>query len=229
MPKRSPPSDLFTEQLARIRAASQLGVVVDLACGRGRHTLAVAAAGIPVIGIDRSRAFLAELREAATQRELAVETLRADLENPAEVPLRSQCCGAALRLLLYPLMAIGLLGVIVWALRGRGTPLATGLLLALALHVCVYACATMPGYSRRYVNCAVLFVPGLAAVIDWAARTRVRAVIVGIVIAACCARQTTLLVLVDLGIISRRTINDVTSYLPDVTGGLWALVSACWG
>ena len=106
MPKRSPPSDLFTEQLARIRAASQLGVVVDLACGRGRHTLAVAAAGIPVIGIDRSRAFLAELREAATQRELAVETLRADLENPAEIPLRSGCCGGVLvfRFLHRPLI-----------------------------------------------------------------------------------------------------------------------------
>jgi SAM-dependent methyltransferase len=106
MPKRSPPSDLFTEQLARIRAASQLGVVVDLACGRGRHTLAVAAAGIPVIGIDRSRVFLAELREAATQRELAVETLRADLENPAEIPLRSRCCGAVLvfRFLHRPLI-----------------------------------------------------------------------------------------------------------------------------
>ncbi len=96
MPKRSPPSDFFSDQLARIRAASQLGAVVDLACGRGRHALAAAAAGIPVVGIDRNRAFLTELREAATQREFAVETLRADLENPAEIPLRSHCCGSVL-------------------------------------------------------------------------------------------------------------------------------------
>jgi SAM-dependent methyltransferase len=96
MPKRSPPSDFFSDRLERIRAASQLGVILDLACGRGRHTLAAAAAGIPVVGIDRNRAFLTELREAAAQREFAVETLRADLENPAEIPLRSHCCGAVL-------------------------------------------------------------------------------------------------------------------------------------
>jgi tellurite methyltransferase len=96
MPKRSPPAEFFSDQLAQIRAASRLGVVADLACGRGRHTLAAAAAGIPVIGIDRNRTFLTELREAATQHEVAVETLRADLENPAEIPLRSRCCGAVL-------------------------------------------------------------------------------------------------------------------------------------
>ncbi len=96
MPKRSPASEFFRDQLTRIRAASRLGVVADLACGRGRHTLAAAAAGIPVIGIDRNRTFLWELREAAAQRAVAVETLRADLENPAEIPLRSHCCGAAL-------------------------------------------------------------------------------------------------------------------------------------
>ena len=96
MPKRSPASEFFSDQLTRIRAASRLGVVADLACGRGRHTLAAAAAGIPVIGIDRDQTFLTELHEAAAQQAVAVETLRADLENPAEVPLRSHCCGVAL-------------------------------------------------------------------------------------------------------------------------------------
>ncbi len=96
MPKRSPPSDFFSDQLAQIRAASQLGVVLDLACGRGRHSLAAAAAGIPVVGIDRNRARLEELREAAAQSALAVETFLADLENPAAIPLRSHCCGAVL-------------------------------------------------------------------------------------------------------------------------------------
>jgi len=106
MSKRAAPSGFFRDQLARIRAASELGVVVDLACGRGRHTLAAAASGIPVLGIDRNRTFLAELREAAAQHAFAVETLRADIENPAEVPLRSQCCGAVLifRFLHRPLV-----------------------------------------------------------------------------------------------------------------------------
>jgi SAM-dependent methyltransferase len=96
MPKHSPPSEFFSDQLAQIRAASQRGVVADLACGRGRHALAAAAAGIPVIGIDRNRSCLMELRKAAAQRAIAVETLRADLENPAEIPLRSHSCGAVL-------------------------------------------------------------------------------------------------------------------------------------
>lgn len=107
MPEWSPPSEYFSDQLARIRAASRLGVVADLACGRGRHALAAAAAGIPVVGIDRNRTFLTELREAAAQRQIAVETLRADLENPAEIPLRSRCCGAVLifRYLHRPLVS----------------------------------------------------------------------------------------------------------------------------
>jgi len=96
MPKLSPPSPLFREQLDRILAASGLGAVVDLACGRGRHALAAAEAGIPVIGIDRNRAYLEELRSAAARRTLAVETALADLESPAEIPLRSACCGALL-------------------------------------------------------------------------------------------------------------------------------------
>jgi SAM-dependent methyltransferase len=96
MSKRSPPSDFFSDQLARIQAASQLGVVVDLACGRGRHALAAAAADISIIGIDRNRTFLAEIRKATAQPALAVETLLADLEDPAEIPLRSHCCGAVL-------------------------------------------------------------------------------------------------------------------------------------
>jgi SAM-dependent methyltransferase len=106
MPKRSPPSDFFSDQLEQIRTASQLGVALDLACGRGRHALAAAAAGIPVVGIDRNQALLEELHEAAAQREFAIETLRADIENPAEIPLRSGCCGVVLvfRFLHRPLI-----------------------------------------------------------------------------------------------------------------------------
>ncbi len=96
MPERSPPSEFFNAQLSRIRDAARLGVVVDIACGRGRHALAAAATGVRVIGIDRNRSFLAELRQAASQRRLALETLCADLENPAEIPLRPRCCGAVL-------------------------------------------------------------------------------------------------------------------------------------
>lgn len=127
---------------------------------------------------------------------------------------------------LYPLMAVALLGACVWATLGRGTPLATALLLAFVLHVCVYACAFVPGYSRRYVTCAIVLVPGLAFLIDRAWRSRVWAAALGGVILVCCGRQGALVALVDLGIISRRTINDLTAHVPDVTGGLWSLLTA---
>jgi len=96
LPRRSPPSEFFRSQLDRIRAASRLGAVTDLACGMGRHSLAAAEAGIAVVGIDRNRTFVDELRKAAAQRALAVDTVLADLENPSEVPLRSRCCGAVM-------------------------------------------------------------------------------------------------------------------------------------
>jgi len=105
--ERSPPSEYFCAQLERIRAASSRGAVVDLACGRGRHALAASAAGIPVLGIDRNRTFLGELRDAAAKRALGVQLLCADLEKPAEIPLASRRCGAVLvfRYLHRPLAA----------------------------------------------------------------------------------------------------------------------------
>ncbi len=92
----SPPSSFFRDQLERIHAASRLGAVVDLACGRGRHCLAAAEAGLSVIGIDRNRDFLASLTSVATQRELPIRTVLADLESPTEIPIGRGRCGAVL-------------------------------------------------------------------------------------------------------------------------------------
>jgi tellurite methyltransferase len=94
--KRSLPSKFLINQLGAIRAAQTLGAVVDIACGRGRHALAVGDAGIPVLGIDRNRDFLTELREAAALRDLPVQIAQADLENPSEIPLRTRSCGAVM-------------------------------------------------------------------------------------------------------------------------------------
>lgn len=101
------PSQHLLAQLPRLRVAAALGPVVDLACGRGRNALAVAAAGIPVLGIDRDADALAELRHAAQARALPVGALRADLETGMGLPLKAGACGAILvfRFLFRPLAA----------------------------------------------------------------------------------------------------------------------------
>lgn len=53
------------------------GKTLDLACGWGRHARLLAAAGYPVLAVDRDAAALAELAGAA-----GVSTLAADLEGP---------------------------------------------------------------------------------------------------------------------------------------------------
>jgi tellurite methyltransferase len=99
------PSPFFVKQTARLSSAAKLGPVVDLACGRGRHCIAAAEGGAHAIGVDRNPAFLAELRTVARERGLRVDPVRADLEHPAEIPLKSGCCAAILvfRFLFRPL------------------------------------------------------------------------------------------------------------------------------
>jgi tellurite methyltransferase len=80
--------------LDRLREAAGLGAVVDLACGRGRNALAIAARGVPVLGVDRNREFLAELRDAARARDLPIRAVRADLESAPAPPLAELRCGA---------------------------------------------------------------------------------------------------------------------------------------
>jgi SAM-dependent methyltransferase len=101
----APPSPFFVRHTARLRAAAQRGPVVDLACGRGRHCIAAAAAGARSIGVDRNAVFLAELRAQARRRQLGVESIRADLEAAPEIPLMAESCGAILvfRFLFRPL------------------------------------------------------------------------------------------------------------------------------
>jgi tellurite methyltransferase len=100
------PSAHLCAHLERIRAALHLGPVVDVACGRGRHTLALAEHAIPVLGIDRNAAHLTELMRSARARSLPVALLRADLEIGDELPLLPERCGAVLvfRYLHRPLL-----------------------------------------------------------------------------------------------------------------------------
>ncbi len=56
--------------------------VLDLACGTGRHSLAAAALGAEVVGLDRDESKLATAREVAADRGLTVDWRPVDLERP---------------------------------------------------------------------------------------------------------------------------------------------------
>ena len=99
------PSPHLLAELPRLREAAALGPVLDLACGRGRNALAVAAAGIAIFGIDRDSEALTQLRAEARARRAIVSPLRADLESGTGIPVRPGCCGGILvfRFLFRPL------------------------------------------------------------------------------------------------------------------------------
>jgi tellurite methyltransferase len=101
----SAPSSFFRAELTRLRAAARRGPVLDLACGRGRHALAAARAGIPVLGIDRDAELLRELAARGRAEHLPLRGLRADLESGTGIPVRPGSCGAILvfRFLFRPL------------------------------------------------------------------------------------------------------------------------------
>lgn len=101
----SPPSPWLVAWREALCAAGRRGPVLDLACGRGRNALAAARWGVPVIGLDRDRGFLAALRAAARAEGLPVAAARVDLEAGNGIPVRPGSCAAILvfRFLFRPL------------------------------------------------------------------------------------------------------------------------------
>jgi 2-polyprenyl-3-methyl-5-hydroxy-6-metoxy-1,4-benzoquinol methylase len=73
------PSTWFFWQAHFIRPGAR---VLDLACGEGRHSLAAAALGATVLGVDRDSEALATARELGAASGLAAEFREADLEAP---------------------------------------------------------------------------------------------------------------------------------------------------
>jgi 2-polyprenyl-3-methyl-5-hydroxy-6-metoxy-1,4-benzoquinol methylase len=55
--------------------------VIDLACGEGRHSLAAAALGAEVVGVDRDASKLAVARDRADAARLSIDWRQADLEG----------------------------------------------------------------------------------------------------------------------------------------------------
>ena len=58
------------------------GMALDLACGKGRHALWLAERGYQVKAFDRDRAALSFLSDQAKARQLAIEPVCVDLEQP---------------------------------------------------------------------------------------------------------------------------------------------------
>ena len=81
------PSPFVLAWLDAALAAAALGPALDLACGRGRHALALAARGARTLALDRDAAGLAALAAEARVRGLPLACLRADLEGGGALPV----------------------------------------------------------------------------------------------------------------------------------------------
>jgi 2-polyprenyl-3-methyl-5-hydroxy-6-metoxy-1,4-benzoquinol methylase len=73
------PSTWFLRHAHVIRPGSR---VIDLACGEGRHSLAVAALGAHVVGVDRDSAKLRAASERAAGAGLSIDWRELDLKGP---------------------------------------------------------------------------------------------------------------------------------------------------
>jgi tellurite methyltransferase len=106
-PERFPVSPLFSDHRDAVRTAARLGPIVDLACGRGRHALALQAMDLPVVALDRNDTFLRTLAPSDDRTTAAIARLRCDLETEYGLPFRAESCGAILvfRFLYRPLCA----------------------------------------------------------------------------------------------------------------------------
>jgi predicted O-methyltransferase YrrM len=75
--------------LWRELAEAASGPVLELGAGAGRVGLALAAEGAEVVAVERDAALAARLMEVATEQDLAVSVVVADLGSPADIRLPS--------------------------------------------------------------------------------------------------------------------------------------------
>lgn len=99
------PSPFVVAQRDLLFATAELGPCLDLACGRGRHALFAARAGLRVVALDRDASLLRKLADQAHDERLAIHALRADAESPLGLPFPAARFGAVLvtRFLFRPL------------------------------------------------------------------------------------------------------------------------------
>jgi len=106
---RTHPTELLAEWLPQLPN----GRALDVACGAGRNSLYLAAAGYEVDALDISSVALQQLRDSAHARGLAISCIETDLESDPLPPLRYDLIvlvrytSAALITRLLPLLAEG--------------------------------------------------------------------------------------------------------------------------
>jgi tellurite methyltransferase len=110
----SEPSEFFRARQGSLLEAGRLGPVLDLACGYGRHSLAAARLGLPVLAVDRDDEALRTLQRIAPP---LIQCVRADLETGAGIPVAPASCGAVL---VFRFLCRSLAPAIVEALRPGG-------------------------------------------------------------------------------------------------------------
>lgn len=71
-------------------AGNQPGTVLDVACGRGRHSIVMARSGFDVEAIDRNAEAIAELRDLADRLGLTIHAQQRDLETTPPPDLGSR-------------------------------------------------------------------------------------------------------------------------------------------
>ena len=77
------PDPFLSEALRHVRLAAPVAVdAVDIACGDGRHAIALAGFGLRTVAVDYSAEALRRCAEHAEKAGLAIETLCLDLESP---------------------------------------------------------------------------------------------------------------------------------------------------
>ena len=69
------------EQAANLLKIPQSARILDLCCGPGRHSLALARQGFDVVGVDRTRSFIEKAKQKAQKDTLNVEFIVGDMRE----------------------------------------------------------------------------------------------------------------------------------------------------
>jgi SAM-dependent methyltransferase len=107
------PEPFVIEMIPRMRAD---GRALDVAAGRGRHSVALAEAGMQVVAVDYSEVAAAGLMASARDKQLRIEAVVADLEAP-RIPFR---VGSFDTILNVNFLDRGLIDLLKTALRPGG-------------------------------------------------------------------------------------------------------------